>query len=55
MGIEKVGLEEWIMRVVKAMYENAKSAVNINGTIGDPLPVKVYVHQDSVLSPLLLS
>ena len=44
MGIE-VCLEEWIIRVVKAMYGNAKSTVNINGTIGDPFPV--------VLSPLL--
>ena len=35
------------------MYENAKSTVNINGTIGDPFPVKVGVHQGSVLSPLL--
>ena len=46
-------LEEWIIRVVKAMYENAKSTVNINSTIGDPFPVKVGVHQGSVLSPLL--
>ena len=37
----KVGMEEWIIQVVKAMYENAKSTVNINGTIGDPFPVKV--------------
>ena len=35
------------------MYENAKSTVNINGTIDDPFPVKVGVHQGSVLSPLL--
>ena len=46
-------MEEWIILVVKAMYENAKSTVNINGTIGDPFPVKVGVHQGSVLSPLL--
>ena len=52
-ALRKVGLEEWIIRVVKAMYENAKSTVNINGTIGDPFPVKVGVHQGSVLSPLL--
>ena len=49
----KVGLEEWIIRVVKAMYENAKSTVNINGTIGDLFPVKVGVDQGSILSPLL--
>ena len=46
-------MEEWIIRVVKAMYENAKSTVNINGTIGDPFPVKVGIHQGSVPSPLL--
>ena len=52
-ALRKVGLEEWIIQVVKAMYENAKSTVNINGTIDDPFPVKVDVHQGSVLSPLL--
>ena len=35
------------------MYENAKSTVNINGTIDDPFPVTVGVHQGSALSPLL--
>ena len=30
-----------------------QSTVNINGTIGDPFPDKVGVHQGSVLSPLL--
>ena len=53
-ALRKVGLEEWIIRVVKAMYENAKSAININGTTGDPFPVKVGVHQGSVLSPLFI-
>ena len=52
-ALRKVGLEEWIIREVKAMYENAKNTVNINGTISDPFPVKVSVHQGSVLSPLL--
>ena len=52
-ALRKVGLEEWILQVVKAMYKNAKSAVNTNGAIGDPFPVKVGVHQGSVLSLLL--
>ena len=52
-ALRKVGLEEWIILVAKAMYGNAKSAVNINGTIGDPIPVKVGGHQGSVPSPLL--
>ena len=35
------------------MYENAKSAVNINGIAGEGFNVKVGVHQGSVVSPLL--
>ena len=38
---------------IKKDYKK-KSTVNINGTIGDPFPVKVGVHQGSVQSPLLL-
>ena len=34
------------------IIENAKSTVNINGTIGDHFPVKVGVHQGAVPSPL---
>ena len=52
-ALRKVGVEEWIIKVVMAMYENCESAVNINGTIGKPFSVKVGVHQGSVLSPLL--
>ena len=37
-----------------AMYSNCKSAVSVNGTIGDAFEVKVGVHQGSVLSPLLI-
>ena len=52
-ALRKVGLEEWIIQVVKAMYENAESTININGTIGDTFRLKFGVHQGSVLSPLL--
>ena len=52
-ALRRLGVDEWIIRVVMAMYENAESAVNINGTIGDVFPVKVGVHQGSVLSLLL--
>ena len=52
-ALRKVGIEEWVIRVVMSMYDNAKSAVNINGTTGEGFNVKVGVHQGSVLSPLL--
>ena len=52
-ALRQVGIEEWVIQVVMSMYENAKSAVNINGTTGEAFSVKVGVHQGSVLSPLL--
>ena len=43
-AMRKLGVEEWIVRFVQAMYNN---------TYCDELEVKVCVHQGSVLSPLL--
>ena len=52
-AMRKLGLEEWIINIVKAMYSNANSKVRVNDTYSDPFEVKVGVHQGSVLSPLL--
>ena len=52
-AMRKLGVEEWIVRVVQAMYANARSRVRVNGTFSDGFEVKVGVHQGSVLSPLL--
>ena len=52
-ALRKVGVEEWLISTIMCMYENCKSAVSVNGTVGDPFSVKVGVHQGSVLSPLL--
>ena len=49
----KLGVEEWLVKLVQAMYSNARSQVRVNGTYSDPFEVKVGVHQGSVLSPLL--
>ena len=51
--MRKLGVEEWIVKIVMAMYEDSNSAVRINNTIGSKFGVKVGVHQGSVLSPLL--
>ena len=51
--MRKLGIEEWIVRVVQVMYEDARSRVRINNTYSDQFEVKVGVHQGSVLSPLL--
>ena len=52
-AIRKLGVEEWLVRVVKSLYENARSRVRVNDTFSDEFEVKVGVHQGSVLSPLL--
>ena len=52
-ALRKVGVEEWLINTIMCMYDNCKSAVSVNGTVGEPFGVKVGVHQGSVLSPLL--
>ena len=53
MGYAKVGVEEWIIRTVQAMYDKAQSKVRVGSSYSDPINVSVGVHQGSVLSPLL--
>ena len=52
-SMRKLGIEEWIVRFVQAMYNNTRSIVRVNNTYSDEFGVKVEVHQGSVLSPLL--
>ena len=52
-ALRKVGMPEWIVRVVQIMYQNARSHVRINNSYSDVFNVKVGVHQGSVPSPLL--
>ena len=46
-----LGVEEWIVQFVQAMYNNTRTS----NTYDDELGVKVGVHQGSVLSPLLFT
>ena len=52
-SLRKLGVSEWLIRLVKAMYSNAQSRVRVNGSSSEPFKVSVGVHQGSVLSPLL--
>ena len=52
-ALRKLGVEEWIVRLVQGMYANARSPVHVVEGYSEEFEVKVGVHQGSVLSPLL--
>ena len=52
-ALRKLGVEEWIVRLVQGMYANARSRVRLGEGYSEEFEVKVGVHQGSVLSPLL--
>ena len=49
--MRKLGIEEWIVRFMHAMYNNAR--IRVNNTYSDEFVVKVGVPQGSLLSPLI--
>ena len=52
-SMRKLGVDEWVVRLVQGMYANARSRVRVGDGFSDEFEVKVGVHQGSVLSPLL--
>ena len=52
-ALRKLGVEEWIVRLVQGMYTNVRSRVHVGEGYSEEFEVKVGVHQGSVLSPLL--
>ena len=52
-SMRKLGIDEWVINTVQAMYQFPRSRVRINGKYSEEFSVKVGVHQGSVLSPLL--
>ena len=53
MGLRKLGVEEWIVRLVQGMYANEWSHVRVGEGYSEEFKVKVTVHQGSLLSLLL--
>jgi hypothetical protein len=52
-ALRKLGVDEWMINVVKAMYDGSTTAVKLQGGESKEFEVQVGVHQGSVLSPLL--
>ena len=52
-ALRHVGVEEWIVDVIKAMYAGATISIKLSSGESREFEVKVEVHQGSVLSPLL--
>ena len=49
----RCGVEEWLVRLIQSMYENARSRVHVGCNLSEEFSVKVRVRQGSRLSPLL--
>ena len=52
-ALRYLGVDEWIVSVIRAMFEDVTTKVKLNGRESNALSVRVGVHQRSVLSPLL--
>ena len=48
-----LGIDEWIIQIVKSVYDNAQSKVRATNSYSNPINVSVGVHQGFVLSPPL--
>ena len=44
-AIRKLGIDEWIVRLVKAMYDGETSRVRINGCFCERFEINVGVHK----------
>src|SRR6059036_1751653 len=54
-ALRHVGVEKWMVNVIKSLYEGVTTAVKRNGEESESFEVKVGVHQGSVLSPILFN
>ena len=52
-ALHKLGVDEWLVRLMQSMYENARSRVRVVCNLSGVFSVKVGVHQGSCLSSLL--
>ena len=51
--LKKLAVDKWVICLVKAMYSNIESSVQVKGSSSELFKVTVGVHHGSVLCPLL--
>ena len=54
-ALRKLVVDEWLIRIVMALYTEACTVVRIHAGLSESFKVKVGLHQGSVLSPLLFA
>src|SRR2546425_5032911 len=54
-ALRDAGVEEWMVNVIKSLYEGFTTAVKRNVEESESFEIKVGVHQGSVLSPILFN
>ena len=52
-AMRKLGIDEWLVRLVHSMYKDVRSRVRVGDGYSKEFGVGVGVHQGPVLSPLL--
>ena len=54
-ALQKLGVDEWLIRTVMALYTDACTVVRTDAGVSESFEVKVGLHKGSVLSPLLFA
>ena len=54
-ALRKLGVDEWLIRTVIALYTEAYTVVRTDAGLSESFEVKVGLHQGSALSPLLFA
>jgi len=50
MGVEILGVNEWLVSVVQSMYKGTTTVVRVNGRDSKAFGVRIGIHKGSVLT-----